>query len=38
MKCYTAQALEAALRTAGFSEVRCDRHPSRPWLTVVAKK
>ncbi len=38
MKCYTAQELEAALRSAGFTEVKCDRHPSRPWLTVVAKK
>ncbi len=38
MKCYTAQELEAALRAAGFAEVRCDRRPDRPWLTVVAKK
>ena len=38
MKCYTAQELEAALRTAGFAEVASDRHPSKPWLTVVARK
>ena len=38
MKCYTARELEAALRAAGFNEVVSDRHPSRPWLTVVAKK
>ena len=38
MKCHTAQELEAALRAAGFAEVAIDRHPSRPWLTLVAKK
>ena len=38
MKCYTAQALETALRAAGFAEVASDRHPSKPRLTVVAKK
>ena len=38
MKCYTAQALEAALRAAGFAEAESDRHPSKPWLTVVARK
>ena len=38
MKCYTPQELETALRAAGFAEVVSDRHPSRPWLTVVAKK
>ena len=38
MKCYTAKQLEAALRKAGFSEVTCDHHPSKPWITVVARK
>jgi ubiquinone/menaquinone biosynthesis C-methylase UbiE len=38
MKCYTAQELEAALRAAGFAVVESDRHPSKPWLTVVARK
>ena len=38
MKCYTAQELETALRMAGFAEVVSDRHPSKPWLTVVARK
>ncbi len=38
MKCYTAQELETALRAAGFVEVKCDHHPSKPWITVVAKK
>lgn len=38
MKCYTAQELEAALRAAGFSQVKSDHHPSKPWLTVVARR
>ncbi len=38
MRNYTAQELEAALKAAGFREVTCDRHPSKPWLTVLARK
>ncbi len=38
MKCYTPKQIEAALRDAGFSEVTADRHPSKPWITVIAKK
>ena len=38
MKCYTAEQLEAALRKAGFSEVRFDHHASKPWIRVLAKK
>ncbi len=38
MKNYTAQQLEEALRAAGFSGIRCVRHPSKPWLTVLARK
>ncbi len=38
MKCYTAEQLEAALRAAGFSEVRVEYHPEKPWLAVLAKK
>ena len=38
MKCYTAEELTAALKKAGLSEVQADRHPSRPWLTVLARK
>ena len=38
MKCYTAEQLEAALKSAGFKEVAAYRHPSKPWLAVVAKK
>lgn len=38
MKCYTAGQLAAALTAAGFSEVKTERHPSKPWLTVLAGK
>lgn len=38
MKCYTAEQLEAALKTAGFSEVTSDHHPSKPWITIIARK
>ena len=38
MKCYTPEQIAAALKAAGFSEVACDRHPSKPWITVLAGK
>ena len=38
MKCYTAEELTAALKAAGFSEIRTDRHPNKPWLTATARK
>ena len=38
MKCYTAQELEAALRAAGFTDVKSDHHPSKPWIAVLARK
>ncbi len=38
MKNYTAEEIEAALKAAGFSEVTWDHHPSRPWITVLARK
>jgi len=38
MKNYTPQEIEAALRSAGFSQVETHRHPSRPWIAVLAKK
>ena len=37
-RCYTAEEIETALRAAGFSEVKSDHHPSKPWLTVLARK
>ena len=38
MKNHTIEEIEAALKTAGFSEVKSDHHPSKPWITVLAKK
>ena len=38
MKCYTAEQLETTLRSAGFSEVTSDHHPTKPWITVIARK
>ncbi len=38
MKCHTVGEIESALKGAGFSEVRADHHPNKPWITVIAKK
>ena len=38
MKDYTAQEIGAALKAAGFSEVKSYHHPSKPWITVLARK
>ena len=38
MKCYTAEQLETALKAAGFSGVSSDHHPSKPWITIIARK
>ncbi len=38
MRCYTAEEIGAALRTAGFTEIIRDHHPSKPWITVLARK
>ena len=38
MKNHTAEEIEAALKAAGFSFVTSDHHPSKPWITVLAKK
>ncbi|MBQ6364891.1 MAG: class I SAM-dependent methyltransferase [Oscillospiraceae bacterium] len=38
MKNYTAEEIDTALRAAGFSEVLSDHHPSKPWITVLARK
>ncbi len=38
MKIYTAEEIEAALKAAGFSAVRSGHHPTKPWITVLAKK
>ena len=38
MKNHTAEEIEAALKAAGFSEITSDHHPSKPWITVLARK
>ena len=38
MKCYTAEQITDALKTAGFTKVKTDHHKSKPWITVIAKK
>ena len=38
MKNHTVEEIEGALRAAGFAEVTCDHHPSKPWITVLARK
>ena len=38
MKNHTVEEIEAALLSMGFSKVKTDHHPSRPWITVLARK
>jgi len=38
MKCHTIEDIEKALKEAGFSKVKADHHPTKPWITVLAKK
>ncbi len=38
MKTYTAEDIEKALRSAGFTEVKTDHHPEKPWIVTVARK
>ena len=38
MKCHTAQEIEAALKSAGFSQTASWHHEAKPWITVLAKK
>ena len=38
MHCYTVEEITAALHSAGFAQVQSDRHPSKPWITVTARK
>ena len=38
MKCHTAEEIEEALKAAGFSKIKTDHHPSKPWITMLAKK
>ena len=34
MRCYTPAEITAALKTAGFSEVKSAHHPSKPWILL----
>ena len=38
MKNHTVEEIEAALRAVGFLKVTSDHHPSKPWITVLARK
>ena len=38
MKTHTVEEIETALKAAGFSEVKSDHHPGKPWITVLARK
>ncbi len=38
MKCHTVEEIEEALKKAGFSKVKTDHHPSKPWITVIGRK
>ena len=38
MTVYTGGQIEQALKAAGFSDIQTDRHPSKPWITVLARK
>lgn len=38
MKCHTVEEIKQALNQAGFSKVKADHHPNKPWITVLAKK
>ena len=38
MKIYTAEQIESALKSAGFSKVKTDHHRHKPWITILAKK
>lgn len=38
MKNHTVEEIKAALKAAGFSDVKSDHHASKPWITVLARK
>ncbi|MCR4819056.1 MAG: class I SAM-dependent methyltransferase [Fretibacterium sp.] len=38
MKAYTVEEIEDALKSAGFTEVHSEHHPSWSWIAVLAKK
>jgi len=38
MKCHTAEEIEEALKSVGFSKVKSTHHANKPWICVIAKK
>ncbi len=38
MKLYTAEEIEDAMRSAGFTKVKAVHHRSQPWISVLAEK
>ncbi len=38
MKNYTADTISEALKSSGFRDIKCEHHPSKPWITVLARK
>ncbi len=38
MKNHTVEEIEAALIAAGLSDIKSYHHPSKPWITVLARK
>ena len=38
MNLYTSDEIESALRSAGFSEIHTEHHPSHSWLVITARK
>ena len=38
MKNHTVEEIEAALRAAGFSDVKSHHHPDKPWICVLARR
>ena len=38
MKLYTAEEIEEALRSAGFTTVQTVHHINKPWIAVLAGK
>lgn len=38
MNLYTPDEIESALRSAGFSEIHTEHHPSHSWLVITARK
>ena len=38
MKVHTEEEIEDALKAAGFSGIKTDLYPSKPWIAILAKK